>query len=178
MGHPSSHQQDLAAAPSSQAAAGAQARRQAMPAVAAFVDLCRAAYDGVFVDVDAAMATAQAARREHVQVLEQQGEAAARQWHRRNAVRCTFYAHEAGRTVGLATPWTNAHPPVGTPPAKTHGGNSAPVRAPVAGLGKSPVSGPVDSALSGSALPCGSVSASGAAAALALAPGSGSVGGA
>jgi hypothetical protein len=76
-----------------------------MPEVAAFVDLCRAAYGGMFVDVDAAMATAQQARREHAQVLAEQGEVAAASWLRRNAHRCTFFAEEGGRTVGLRSPF-------------------------------------------------------------------------
>ncbi|MCB4365417.1 hypothetical protein KIH07_16865 [Hydrogenophaga taeniospiralis] len=76
-----------------------------MPEVAAFIDLCRAAYDGQFVDVDAAMATAQQARREHAQVLEEQGAEAAARWLKRNAHRCTFHAEEAGRSVGMASPF-------------------------------------------------------------------------
>lgn len=92
-------------APESSPVAGAQARRQAMPEVAAFIDLCRAAYGGQFVDVDAAMSTAQQARREHAQVLAEQGEAAAERWLLRNAHRCTFQAEEGGRTVGLASPF-------------------------------------------------------------------------
>lgn len=136
MGQPLSQQPEGAQAPDSGAVAGVQARRQAMPEVAAFVDLCRAAY-AEFVDVDAAMATAQQARREHAQVLAEQGADAAARWLKRNANRCTFHAEEAGRSVGLASPWTGATPPIGTPPAQTRGGNSAPARAPVAGRGKS-----------------------------------------
>lgn len=153
MGQPLSQQPEGAQAPDSVAVAGVQARRQAMPEVAAFVDLCRAAYGGLFVDVDAAMATAQQARREHAQVLAEQGEAAAARWLKANANRCTFHAEEAGRSVGLASPWTGGTPPIGTPPAQSRGGNSAPALAPVAGLEKSPVLGPVSGALSGSAMP-------------------------
>lgn len=76
-----------------------------------------------------------------------------------------FYAMERGRVVG--TPFRIAGvsdvvarnmvefgctflvvfpdqltPPVGTPGAEGHAGNSTPVRAPVAGPGKSPVTGP------------------------------------
>ena len=76
-----------------------------MPEVAAFVDLCRAAYGGEFVDVDVAMAKAQQARREHAQVLAEQGEAAAARWLVRNAHRCTFHAEEGGRSVGLQSPF-------------------------------------------------------------------------
>jgi len=152
MGHPLSQQPEGAPAPDSVAVAGVQARRQAMPEVAAFVDLCRSAY-AEFVDVDKAMATAQQARREHAQVLAEQGAEAAARWLKRNAHRCTFHAEEGGRSVGLASPWTGATPPIGTPPAQSRGGNSAPARAPVAGLEKSPVLGPVSGALSGSAMP-------------------------
>lgn len=105
MDQPLNPQQKTAPGPDSGPVAGVSARRQAMPEVAAFVDLCRAAYGGQFVDVDAAMATAQQARREHAQVLAQQGEAAAARWLVRNAHRCTFFAQEAGRTVGLASPF-------------------------------------------------------------------------
>lgn len=78
-------------------------RRQAMPGVAAFIDMCRKAYGAQFVD--AQLARAQLARREHAQVLAEQGQAAARHWHRANAHRCTFFAQEGGRTLGLASPW-------------------------------------------------------------------------
>lgn len=78
-------------------------RRQAMPGVAAFIDMCRQAYGAEFVD--AQLARAQQAAREHAQVLAQQGEAAARRWHKANAHRCTFFAQENGRTLGLASPW-------------------------------------------------------------------------
>lgn len=155
MGHPLSQQPEGAQAPDSVAVAGVQARRQAMPEVAAFVDLCRAAYGGLFVDVDKAMATAQQARREHAQVLAEQGAAAAARWLKANAHRCTFHAEEGGRSVGLASPWAGsstattatavvtpqdsserAHPPIGTPPRESHRGNSAPALAPVAGSGE------------------------------------------
>lgn len=150
---PLDQQPSAPATPDSGPAAGVSARRQAMPKVAAFVDLCRAAYGGEFVDVDAAMATAQQARREHAQVLAEQGAEAAARWLKRTAHRCTFHAEGGGRSVGLASPWTRDTPPIGTPPAQTHGGNSAPARAPVAGLGKSPVLGPVLGALSESVVP-------------------------
>jgi len=141
MGRPLDQQPNAAPAPESGPTAGVSARRQAMPAVAAFVDLCRAAYGGQFVDVDAAMATAQQARREHAQVLAEQGEEAAHRWLVRNAKRCTFHAEESGRSVGLRSPW-GVTPPIGTPTPESLGGNSAPARAPVAGRGKSPVFGP------------------------------------
>ncbi len=134
------------------ASTSADRRRQAMPTVAQFIDQCRAMYDGQFVDLNAAMATAQQARRDHAAVLEQQGEGAAKQWHKANARRCTFYAAEGGREVGLASPWgkaatattatavvapqpssERADPPIGTPPGKSLRGNSAPARALVAG---------------------------------------------
>lgn len=105
MSQPLDQQPEAPPAPESGPVAGVQARRQAMPEVAAFIDLCRAAYGGQFVDVDAAMATAQQARREHVKVLAEQGEAAAARWLLRNAHRCTFYAEEGGRTVGLLSPF-------------------------------------------------------------------------
>ncbi|MDO8903981.1 hypothetical protein [Hydrogenophaga sp.] len=149
-------------------------RRQAMPTVAQFIDQCRAMYDGQFVDLDAAMATAQKARREHADVLDQQGAQAARQWLKTNAKRCTFYAAEGGRVVGLASPWGAAAsagpaggeagppparqqvtPPIGTPPAPSRRGNSPPARAPVVGGGQSEQVGgqtgrsPADLALQG-----------------------------
>ena len=105
MGLPLDPQPNATPAPESGPVAGVSARRQAMPEVAAFVDLCRAAYGGQFVDVDAAMATAQQARREHAQVLAEQGEAAAARWLVRNAHRCTFHAEEASRSVGLQSPF-------------------------------------------------------------------------
>ena len=105
MGQPLDPQPKAAPAPESGPTAGVSARRQAMPAVAAFVDLCRAAYDGQFVDLDAAMSTAQQARREHAQVLAEQGAEAAARWLKRNAHRCTFQAEEGGRSVGLASPF-------------------------------------------------------------------------
>ena len=37
-----------------------------------------------------------------------------------------------------------AHPPIGTPSAQTQGGNSAPARSLVAGLGESPAFSPVE----------------------------------
>jgi hypothetical protein len=141
------------------ASTSADRRRQAMPTVAQFIDQCRAMYDGQFVDLNAAMATAQQARRDHAAVLEQQGEGAAKQWHKANARCCTFYAAEGGREVGLASPWGRvataatattatavatpqasselADPPIGTPPGKRLRGNSAPARTPVAGGVKS-----------------------------------------
>jgi hypothetical protein len=78
-------------------------RRAAMPVVAAFIDQCRAAFGADTVDQQ--LATATQARREHDQVLSQQGEAAALRWLRSNAHRCTFFAQENGRTVGLASPF-------------------------------------------------------------------------
>lgn len=161
MGLPLNPNPNAPPAPESAPLAAVSERRQAMPTVAAFVDLCRAAYGGQFVDVDAAMATAQQARREHAQVLAEQGEAAAARWLKRNAHRCTFHAKEGGRSVGLASPWgrssnlttavpvvtpqasfERAPPPVGTPAPQGPGGNSAPVGAPVAGVGQSPVCSP------------------------------------
>jgi len=149
---PLDQQPSASPAPESSAVTGVQARRQAMPTTAAFIDLCRAEL-GQFVDVDAAMATAQQARREHAQVLAEQGTEAAARWLKRNAHRCTFFADEGGRSVGLRSPWgltltattetavsvsvpssERATPPIGTPGGKSLGGNSAPVHAPVAGV--------------------------------------------
>lgn len=81
-------------------------RRQAMPLTAAFVDLCRQAVGAEVVD--AQLLVAQRAAREHAQVLASQGPEAARRWHRANAHRCTFFAREAGRVVGIASPWGQA----------------------------------------------------------------------
>lgn len=78
-------------------------RRAAMPAVAVFVDMCRQAYGTELVDRQ--LATAQQARREYAQVLAQQGAVAAKRWHLANAHRCTFYAAEAGREIGMQSPF-------------------------------------------------------------------------
>ena len=81
-------------------------RRAAMPVTAAFVDECRATYGADLVDRQ--LATGVQAAREHAQVLATQGEQAARRWHRANAHRCTFFAVEGGRTVGLPSPFGRA----------------------------------------------------------------------
>lgn len=78
-------------------------RRAAMPVVAAFIDLCRQAYGAEMVDQQ--LATAQQARREHAQVLAQQGREAADRWLKANAHRCTFFAQEQGRSLGLQSPF-------------------------------------------------------------------------
>lgn len=78
-------------------------RRAAMPTVAAFIDMCRLAYGSDLVDRQ--LATAQQARREHAKVLAEQGAVAAKRWHLANAHRCTFYAAEAGRELGLQSPF-------------------------------------------------------------------------
>lgn len=81
-------------------------RRAAMPVTAAFVDECRATYGAAMIDRQ--LATGMQAAREHAQVLATQGEQAARRWHRANAHRCTFFAVEGGRTVGLPSPFGRA----------------------------------------------------------------------
>ena len=81
-------------------------RRAAMPITAAFVDECRATYGAAMIDRQ--MAIGMQAAREHAQVLATQGEQAARRWHRANAHRCTFFAVEGGRTVGLPSPFGRA----------------------------------------------------------------------
>lgn len=86
-------QQPAAPAPS------VEQRRAAMPVVAAFIAECRRAYGDALVDQQ--LATAQQARREHAEILAKQGQAAADRWHRANAHRCTFFAQEQGRTLGL-----------------------------------------------------------------------------
>lgn len=78
-------------------------RRDAMPGVSAFVDQYREILGREFVDQQ--MAVAVAARREYCEVLALHGEATARAWHIRNAHRCTFYANEGGREVGMASPF-------------------------------------------------------------------------
>lgn len=78
-------------------------RRAAMPTTAAFIDLCRAAYGADLVDRQ--LATAQQARREYQQVLEQQGALAAKRWLQANDHRCTFWASEGGRELGLRSPF-------------------------------------------------------------------------
>lgn len=81
-------------------------RRAAMPVTAAFVDECRATYGAAMIDRQ--MAIGVQAAREHAQVLATQGEQAARRWHRANAHRCTFFAVEGGRTLGLPSPFGRA----------------------------------------------------------------------
>lgn len=83
-----------------------QARRNAMPVVSAFIDQMRAQFGTELIDRQ--MATAQQARREYEQVLTTQGQAAAKRWHVANANRCTFFAEEGGRKLGLPSPWGNA----------------------------------------------------------------------
>jgi hypothetical protein len=80
-------------------------RRAAMPAVAAFIDMCRAAYGASFVDQQ--MATAQHARRDYTKVLAEQGPVAAKRWLQANDHRCTFFASEAGRELGLRSAFGN-----------------------------------------------------------------------
>jgi len=118
-----------------------EARRNAMAEVAGIVDQWRQAYGREFVDGH--MAAAQQARREHAAVLAQQGPHAAARWHKANEHRCTFFAEEGGRTVGMPSAFRVAHPPIGTPGAPVHTGNSTPALAPVAGLGNSPVISPL-----------------------------------
>lgn len=77
-------------------------RRHDMPCVAAFIDMCREAFGSELVDQQ--MATAQQARREHAEILAQHGEAEAKRWHKANASRCTFFAQEGGRSLGLPLP--------------------------------------------------------------------------
>ena len=87
------------------AANSTETRRAAMPLVAQIVDQWRAQFGAAFVDQQ--MATAQQARREHAQVLAQQGQVAADRWHRANAHRCTFLAQENGRVLGMPSPYGN-----------------------------------------------------------------------
>ena len=78
-------------------------RRAAMPVVAAFIDMCRQAFGTDFVDQQ--LATAQKARREYTEIVQQQGQGAADRWLKANAHRCTFLAQEQGRTLGLQSPY-------------------------------------------------------------------------
>lgn len=80
-------------------------RRAAMPTVAAFIDMCRAAYGAELVDKQ--MAIAQQARREYHQVLADKGPVAAKRWLQANDHRCTFFASEAGRELGLRSAYGN-----------------------------------------------------------------------
>ena len=127
-------------------------RRDAMPVTAAFIDMCRKVVGAEMVNTQ--LAIGMQAMRDYKQVLQTQGPVAAERWHRANAHRCTFVAVEGGRTIGLASPFgqdslactvttqtIDQPPPIGTPSARGHAGNSAPVRAPVAGLGESERSG-------------------------------------
>lgn len=130
------------------------ARRAAMPEVSAFIDWARRSAGTDMVD--AAMAKGIDAARQHAHVLATQGQRAADAWHRQHAHLCTFFAVEGGREVGLCAPGerpvpppSTMHqddPPIGTPSASFPQGNSAPARSLVAGLGKSPVNGPVGGA--------------------------------
>lgn len=130
------------------------ARRAAMPEVSAFIDWARASVGADMVD--AAMAKGIDAARKHAHVLATQGQQAADAWHRQHAHLCTFFAAEGGREVGLCVPGERPvpppsamhqdGPPIGTPSASFQQGNSAPARSLVAGLGKSPVNGPVGGA--------------------------------
>lgn len=118
-----------------------------MAVVADVVDQWRTAYGREFVDGQ--MATAQLFKREHAAVLANQGRQAADRFHKANEHRCTFFAEEGGRTVGMPSAFgsethgsgacclNETHPPIGTPAALNRTGNSAPALAPVAGLGKS-----------------------------------------
>lgn len=120
-----------------------------MAVVADVVDQWRTAYGREFVDGQ--MATAQLFKREHAAVLANQGRQAADRFHKANEHRCTFFAEEGGRTVGMPSAFGNGPafactvrtqsmsptPPIGTPVAPVCTGNSAPTLAPVAGLGKS-----------------------------------------
>lgn len=110
-------------------------RRGAMPVVAAFIDMCRATYGAEMVDTQ--LAIAQQAKREHADILTQQGTVAAARWLKANAHRCTFSASEGGRTLGLASPFGLTHPPIGTPSAIGREGNSTLVATPVTAPGKS-----------------------------------------
>lgn len=78
-------------------------RRAAMPQTSAFIDWCRAALGDELVNRQ--MATAQAARREYTRVLNEQGEAAAKRWHLKNAHLCTFSSNEGGRQIGMPSPY-------------------------------------------------------------------------
>lgn len=130
------------------------ARRAAMPEVSAFIDWARRNAGADMVD--AAMAKGIDAARKHAHVLATQGQQAADAWHRQHAHLCTFFASEGGREVGLCAPGerpvsrpSTMHqdgPPIGTPSASSSQGNSPPARSLVAGLGKSPVNGPVGGA--------------------------------
>lgn len=78
-------------------------RRAAMPGLAAIVDRLRAQFGVDFVNEQ--MATAQQARREYAKVLAEQGVVAAKRWHIANAHRCTFFAEECGRELGMRSPF-------------------------------------------------------------------------
>ena len=117
-----------------------EARRGAMAMVADVVDQWRVAYGREFVDGQ--MATAQLFKREHAAVLASQGRQAADRFHKANEHRCTFFAEEGGRTVGMPSAFGRPTPPIGTPVGMTRTGNSAPALAPVIGLGNSPVISP------------------------------------
>ena len=115
-------------------------RRAAMPIVAAWIDECRHAFGRECVDQ--AMTKGVAARRDYERVVADLGIQAARRWHRANAHRCTFAATEAGRTVGLPSPFgqptrptDRLDPPSGSPSATATAGDSAPAIPLVAGSG-------------------------------------------
>jgi len=78
-------------------------RRAAMPGLASIVDQLREQFGVDFVNRQ--ISTAQQARREYAQVLAQQGPVAAKRWHQANAHRCTFHGTEAGREIGIPSPY-------------------------------------------------------------------------
>ncbi len=78
-------------------------RRAAMPGLAAIIDWARENYGEEFVNQQ--IATAQQARRDYAKVWDNQGEAAAKQWHITNSHRCTFHGQENGREIGLPSPF-------------------------------------------------------------------------
>lgn len=86
-------------------ATAVEQRRAAMPTVASFIDMLRAAYGTEFVNRQ--MAIAQQARREYSQVLADKGPVAAKRWLQANDHRCTFFASESGRELGLRSAYGN-----------------------------------------------------------------------
>lgn len=77
-------------------------RRAAMPVVSAWVDELRAMLGAEMINRQ--IAVGMQAQREYAQVELAQGVEAAEAWRRVNAHRCTFFAEEGGRRVGLASP--------------------------------------------------------------------------
>lgn len=75
-----------------------------MPVVSEWIDGLREQLGADMVD--AQIAEGVKAQREYAEIERTHGTEAADLWRTQNAHRCTFFAEEGGRRVGLATPYT------------------------------------------------------------------------